>query len=219
MSLARLVITAVKVEGRSKSEVAREYEISRFWVQQLVHRFEVEGEVAFQPRSRRPHSSPHAVGPELEDQIIRYRKTLSKKGLDAGAETIAAHLAGDGVQPVPAVSTIWRILVRRGFVTPQPQKRPRSSWRRFSADQPNERWQADITHWRLADGSEVEILNILDDHSRVCLASKAGRVIPGTQVWHTFRAAIGRWGPPAEVLTDIQAWWCPEGPRIVRPAV
>jgi transposase InsO family protein len=202
MSLARLVITAVKVEGRTKSEVAREYEISRFWVQQLVHRFEVEGEVAFQPRSRRPHSSPQAVGQELEDQIIRYRKTLSKKGLDAGAETIAAHLAGDGVQPVPAVSTIWRILVRRGFVTPQPQKRPRSSWRRFSADQPNERWQADITHWRLADGSEVEILNLLDDHSRVCLASVARLVFTGTQVWHTFRAAIGRWGPPAEVLTD-----------------
>lgn len=47
----------------------------------------------------------------------------------------------------PAVSTIWRILSRRGFVTPQPQKRPRSSFVRFEAAQPNERWQADITHW------------------------------------------------------------------------
>jgi transposase InsO family protein len=72
---------------------------------------------------------------------------------------------------VPAVSTIWRILSRRGFVAPQPQKRPRSSWKMFCADQPNERWQADITHWGLADGAEVEILNILDDHSRLCLAT------------------------------------------------
>ena len=202
MSLARLVITTVKLEGRTKSEVAREYGISRFWVQQLVHRFEVEGEAAFQPRSRRPHTSPHAVGPELEDKIIRYRKELSKKGLDGGAETIAAHLAAAGVQPVPATSTIWRILSRRGFVNPQPQKRPRSSWRRFCAEQPNERWQADITHWCLADSSEVEILNILDDHSRVCIASVARRVIPSPQVWRIFAAAISRWGPPAEVLTD-----------------
>ena len=95
---------------------------------------------------------------------------------------------------MPVASTIWRILVRRGFVTPQPQKRPRSSWKRFCAEQPNQRWQADITHWRLADGSEVEILNILDDHSRVCIASVARRVTTGVQVWASFCTAFDRWG-------------------------
>jgi transposase len=84
MSLARLVITAVVVEGRSKSAVARDYGISRFWVHQLVNRFEAEGEAAFQPRSRRPHSSPHAVSLELEDQIVRLRKTLTEKGVHLG---------------------------------------------------------------------------------------------------------------------------------------
>jgi hypothetical protein len=84
MSLAELVITSVKVEGRSQSEVARDLRISRFWVHQLVKRFEVEGEAAFQPGSRRPHRCPHAVGTVLEDQIIRLRKDLSKRGLDAG---------------------------------------------------------------------------------------------------------------------------------------
>jgi transposase InsO family protein len=117
-------------------------------------------------------------------------------GVDAGAETIAAHLQIAGIDPVPAVSTIWRILSRRGFVVPQPQKRPRSSWKSFCADQPNERWQADITHWRLADGAEVEILNILDDHSRVNIAAKARRVTFGPQVVDTFLAAFGRWGRP-----------------------
>jgi transposase InsO family protein len=141
------------------------------WVQKLVHRFEAEGEAAFTPHSRRPHSNPRAVSLELEDQIVRLRKTLTRRGLDAGGETIAAHLAAAG-QPVPAVSTVWRILSRRGFVVPQPQKRPRSSWQTFCADQPNERWQADITHWTLADGGEVEILNILDDHSRLCLGKR-----------------------------------------------
>ena len=202
MSLARLVITAVTVEGRAKSAVARDYGITRFWVQTLVKRFTTEGEAAFEPRSRRPHHNPRAVGLEVEDQIIRLRKQLSRRGLDAGAETIAAHLAVAGVSPMPAVSTIWRILSRRGFVTPQPQKRPRSSWRRFCAEQPNQRWQADITHWRLAEGLEVEILNILDDHSRVCIASIARRIFTGTQVWQVFLAASSRWGVPSEVLTD-----------------
>ena len=110
MSLARLVITAVTVEGRTKSAVARDYGITRFWVQTLVKRFEAEGEAAFQPHSRRPHTNPRAVDLEIEDQIVRLRKTLSRQGLDAGAETLAAHLAGEGVAPVPAVSTIWRIL-------------------------------------------------------------------------------------------------------------
>ena len=48
MSKARLVITAVVVEGRSKSEVARDYDVSRYWVQQLCRRYP--------PRVRRPSS-------------------------------------------------------------------------------------------------------------------------------------------------------------------
>jgi transposase InsO family protein len=202
MSMARLVITAVTIEGRSKSEVAREYGVSRVWVQKLIHRFEADGEAAFEPRSRRPHSNPYAVDLGVEEQIVRLRKQLSKDGVDAGAETIAAHFQINGVSPVPAVSTIWRVLSRRGFVVAQPQKRPRSSWHRFCAEQPNERWQADITHWRLADGAEVEILNILDDHSRVNIAAKARRITLGPQVVDTFTAAFGRWGLPASVLTD-----------------
>jgi transposase InsO family protein len=208
MSKARLVITAVVVEGRSKSEVARDYDVSRYWVQQLVKRYLVEGEAAYQPRSRRPRHSPHAVPAGVEDEIIRLRKELTRQGLDAGADTIRSHLARrpPGSFPdqpvVPAVSTIWRILARRGFVTPQPQKRPRSSWHRFAAEQPNERWQADTTHWQLADGTDVEILNLLDDHSRLALASVPRRTITGPDVLHTFQDAFLRWGIPASVLTD-----------------
>jgi transposase-like protein len=110
---AQLIITAVVVEGRSKTEVARDYGVSRYWVQQLVSRYQREGPAAFQPRSRRPHHSPHAVDADTEDAIIRLRKELSKHGLDAGAEMIAAHLARcapvESGRLVPAVSTIWRI--------------------------------------------------------------------------------------------------------------
>jgi transposase len=162
MSLASLVVTAVKVEGRSKSEVARDYGVSRRWVHELVRRFEVEGEAGLEPRSRRPHSSPDATPRAVQDEIVALRKQLSDQGLDAGAVTIAAHLSRTH-RLVPATSTIWRVLTRRGFVVPQPQKRPRSSFIRFEADQPNERWQADVTHWQLSDGTDVEILNIVDD--------------------------------------------------------
>ena len=203
MSKAQLVITAVVVEGRSKSDVARDYQVSRYWVQQLVKRYEAEGAAAFTPRSRRPHTNPHALQPDLEEAIIRLRKTLQRQGYDAGAATIAEHLRRDpNITVVPAVATIWRVLSRRGFITPQPQKRPRSSWKRFEADLPNQCWQADVTHWHLADGASAEILNIIDDHSRLAIACIARTTITGLNVTDTFTDAFATWGAPQSVLTD-----------------
>jgi transposase len=145
MSMARVVIMAVVVEGRSKSEVARDYGVSRQWVQRLVARYRSEGEAAFEPHSRRPHTNPRRIDEATEDAIVGWRKQLSEAGHDAGADTIAWHLRlTTGVSP--SIATIWRVLSRRGFVTAQPHKRPRSSWHRFAAELPNELWQADITH-------------------------------------------------------------------------
>jgi transposase InsO family protein len=199
--MARVVITAVVVEGRSRSEVARDYGVSRRWVQTLVGRYLVEGEAAFEPRSRRPHGQPRRTPVEVEDQIVACRKQLAGAGWDAGAQSIAAVLSGQGVV-VPSVATIWRVLSRRGFVTPQPHKRPRSSWRRFEAQLPNEVWQADITHWLLADGGEVEILNIIDDHSRLLVGATARRVFKAADVVTAALAAMATHGRPERMLTD-----------------
>jgi transposase InsO family protein len=201
MGMAQLVVTAVLVEGRTKSEVARQYGVSRRWVITLVQRYLAEGEAGLQPRSRRPRASPQRTGQELEDEIIAIRKDLDRHGHEAGAATIAFHL-GQRHGSSPAVSTIWRILVDRGFVIPQPHKRPKSSYLRFAAEQPNERWQADITHWRLADGTDVEILNVLDDHSRYCLASSTLRVFKSADVDRRFRATADLHGYPTSLLTD-----------------
>lgn len=203
MSKAQLVITAVVLEGRSKSAVARDYEVSRYWVHQLVKRYEAEGPAAFEPHSRRPHTNPRAVADDLEERIVRLRKTLHRQGYDAGAATIAEHLARDpAITTVPAIATIWRVLSRRGFITPQPQKRPRSSWKRFEADLPNQCWQADVTHWQLADRTRVEILNIIDDHSRLAIVSIAHRTVTGPHVVQAFTHAFTTWGTPAALLTD-----------------
>jgi transposase InsO family protein len=205
MSMARVVITAVVIEGRSKSEVARDYGVSRVWVQRLVKRYLAEGETAFEPRSRRPHHNPRRVVDEqLEDRIVELRKQLTEAGLDAGAETIGWHLRRSG-QACPSVATIWRTLSRRGFVIPQPHKRPRSSWHRFEADLPNEVWQADITHWPLADGSEAEILNVLDDHSRLLVGATARPVFTAGDVVSDLAAAMSLHGRPERLLTDNAA--------------
>jgi len=204
MSMARVVIMAVVVEGRSKSEVARDYGLSRRWVQKLVARYAVEGEAAFEPHSRRPHRNPRRIAQDTENAIVALRKQLSEAGHDAGAETIAWHLRAQ-TGAAPSVATIWRVLSRRGFVTPQPHKRPRSSWRRFQAELPNELWQADITHWPLATGSKVEVLNIIDDHSRLLVGSSARAVFKASDIVTDLHTAIARHGRPERMLTDNAA--------------
>jgi transposase InsO family protein len=199
--MARLVITAVVVEGRTQSEVARDYGVSRQWVNVLVGRYRSVGEAAFEPRSRRPHSSPQQTPDPVEDAIVEIHKELDGAGHEAGAATIAFHLEQRHGH-APAVSTIWRILTARGCVTPQPHKRPRSSWQRFEADQPNERWQADVTHWRLADNTDVEICNQIDDHSRFAVGCDAAAVFNGPALDHAIKKSTATYGFPASYLTD-----------------
>ena len=220
MSKARLILTALFIEGQTPSEVARRYDVHRSWVHRLKTRYLAEGEAAFAPRSTRPKTSPTATPAATVEAVRRLRKELTDKGLDAGPDTIVWHLAHHQ-QTSLSPSTVARILSRDGLVTPTPSKRPKSSYLRFDAEQPNECWQADFTHYRLADParSDTEILTWLDDHSRYALDVTAHRRVTGPIVAARFLAAAAEHGFPASTLTDIQAWWCPEGPRIVRPAV
>jgi len=201
MSKARLIITAVIVEGRSQAEVARAYGVSKGWVSKLVARYRAEGEAAFEPRSRRPNRSPHQTSSETLGLIVELRGQLSDKGLDAGADTIVWHLQHHhGIRVSPA--TVWRHLKAQGLITPQPKKRPKNSYVRFEAFLPNEMWQADFTHWPLADGSDTEILSFLDDCSRYALSVTAHRRVTGPIVLKEFRIAISDYGQPASTLTD-----------------
>jgi transposase InsO family protein len=134
----------------------------------------------------------------VEDEIVRLRKELP---LDNGAQTIAYHLARTD-WPVPSVSAIHRALVRRGLVTAQPDKRPRSSWRRFEWPRPNDAWQIDATCWALSSGREVWIMDLLDDHSRVALAARVYPQPSGEAAWGAFCSASEHWGLPAHVMSD-----------------
>jgi transposase InsO family protein len=205
MELAGYLVNAVVLEHRPVAEVARAHRVSRSWLYELLARHRELGEAAFVPRSRRPKSSPSRVPVEIEDEIVALRKSLAEDGLDAGAHTIQYHLQLRHRRQkavVPSVSSIWRVLKRRGFIVPQPHKRPKCSYVRFNAELPNECWQADTTHWSLADGTDVEVLNIIDDHSRFLVAAKAFATTKATDVVATFQAAASELGLPASLLTD-----------------
>ena len=199
------VVAFVAGEAMNVQQVCREVGISRQTFYKYVARCRAEAMAGFEERSRRPHSFPHATTLEVEDAVVRWRKQLAQGGLDHGATTIQWHLGRDEAftAPVPSVATVHRILVRRGFITPTPVKRPKSSWRRFEASAPNEWWQIDSTDWVIAAAPcVVKIFNVIDDHSRVVCASRAVVEATSEEAWTTFCAAGQVWRLPAGVLSD-----------------
>lgn len=210
MAKARYLVEAHLVEGRSVAELAKAHGVHRSWIYKLLARYREGGYGALEPRSKAPRSSPGRTPEEVVRAVVSLREQLLAQGHDGGAETIAHHLAKE-LDSVPSVSTIWRILRREGLVVPQPQKRPRCSLIRFEAELPNEMWQADITHWRLAGGQGVEILNMIDDHSRLFVASRAFPTAKAADVVEVFRSAIDLHGAPASLLCDTAP--CSPRPR------
>jgi transposase InsO family protein len=206
VSKARLVITAALVEGRPVAEVAAAYGVARSWIYELLARYRAEGEAAFEPRSRRPRTSPKAIPTATVELIIRLRGELAGRGLDAGPHTIAWHLAEQHSLTV-SPATIWRTLNRAGLISPEPKKKPKSAYVRFAAELPNDMWQTDFTHYRLTRpdgrlGADAEILTFLDDHSRFVLSVTCHRSVTGPVVVAAFRQAIADQGIPASVLSD-----------------
>lgn len=200
MSKRRLVITAV-LAGSSQSEVARTYGVSQSWISRLMTRYAAEGQAAFEPRSRRPHTSPNATDAATTELVLDLRKQLTGAGLDGGADTIGWHLT-QRHQITLSRATIHRILTRAGAVTPEPGKRPKTSYLRFAAEMPNEAWQSDFTHYRLSTGVDTAIITWLDDHSRYALHVSAHPRLTAPIVVATFSQAAARHGYPASTLTD-----------------
>ena len=201
MSKHRVVVLKIVTGQLTVSEAAASSGISRRHLHRLLARFRAGGLDAVQPRSRRPRSNPAATPQEVRERIIQLRQQLTRSGLDAGPVTIAWHLEREGHR-APSTSTIRRILHTAGLITSEPRKRPKSSYARFQAASPNETWQSDFTHWRLADGTDVEILNWLDDHSRYLISTTACTPVTVDDVVATFLTACQHHGTPASTLTD-----------------
>jgi transposase InsO family protein len=206
MSKTRLVITAVVIQNRPVAHVAAEYGVSRSWLYELLARYRSEGDAVFEPRSRRPKNTPNATAEEVVELIVELRHKLATTGLDCGPDTIGWHLEHHHGITI-ARATISRHLTKAGLVVPAPKKRPKSSYIRFQAEQPNECWQSDFTHYRLTNpdgrpGPDSEILSWLDDCSRFALSVTAHLRVTGAIVLTTFRQTVARHGIPASTLTD-----------------
>ena len=185
------------------AEFCREQKISRQTFYKWRARFGEAGIEGLQDRSRRPHRSPGQTPAGVEEAVLRTRKQLIEQGLDHGPQSIVWALQRVEVPDVASCSTVWRILVRHGMITPQPQKRPKSATKRFCFSRPNECWQSDWTRWYLADGAPVAIAGSLDDHSRYMPALRAGLGdATGDVVWSVMLAGITECGIPAMSLTD-----------------
>ncbi len=160
--------------GARVREVARAHGVSKTWLYELVARYHAEGEVGLvaapngrivhQPvcpkRSRTRWSRSESSSPSSVLRPDPTRSTRTSPMPTAGSLRAQSRASG-GSSP------------RRGFITPEPHKRPKSSYVRFEAALPNECWQMDVTHVVLKNGRSVDVLNVIDDHSRLCLARPA----------------------------------------------
>jgi transposase InsO family protein len=201
MSRARVAVLQVVSNQAAVTKAASEYGYSRRHLQRLLARYRDGGLDALEPRSRRPKTTPIATPQDVRERVIELRSGLTADGLDARPVTIAWHLEQEGLKP-PAAATISRILHQAGLITPRPASVPVSSYTRFEMAQPNEMWQSDFIHWRLADGTDVEILVWLDDHSRYLLSCTAHEPVTGDDVVTAFLGLVEEYGPPASTLTD-----------------
>jgi transposase InsO family protein len=171
-----------------------------FW--DLRRRHAAMGDLVLEPLSRAPKRVANRISGEAEEAIVAMRKSLDDLGADSGPASIRCYLTAALGEATPSEATIWRVLTRRGFITPEPKKAPKHAHRSFVAKRANECWQIDATHWPLADTSPVEIINVLDDCSRVAVASLAVVTCTTENSFEAMCLAAQRWGWPERVLSD-----------------
>jgi transposase InsO family protein len=189
---------------RTVTQVCAEHDISRDTFYRYRRQFALEGLTGLQPRSRAPKTSPTRTDETMTALIVAARTALEHEGWDNGARSIHARLCHNGITEPPAPRTIHRVLQREGLITPEPRKRPRSSYRRFVFPATDDCWQIDAFEHHLADPTThpVVIFEILDDHSRYNLDALAWPSETTEGAWTTMTRAISRYGTPRMVLAD-----------------
>ena len=171
------------------------------------HRQRIAAEGSWQARSRRPRSSPGLTGPQVTAHVVRLRAGLAPgNGADAIVAALRELAAADGWAGrgwrVPHRSTVNKILKRAGLVTPQPRKRPRSSYRRFAYARPRDCYQIDATEVKLAGGQPAVIFDVLDDCTRLLAACHAAGAETAAAAVTAITTAAAAHGAPGIVLCD-----------------
>jgi transposase InsO family protein len=199
MSLRRTIVE-VDLARLNVTEFCREHGVSTWFFYNVRRKHAADPDAPLEPRSRAPRRVANKTSPEVEDAIVAKRKELRDASLECGPATIAWHLRD--LPGVPSESTIWRILTARGFIVADPSKAPKSAGRRFAMERANESWQLDDTGWDLADGTEVKILNIVDDCSRLLADTVAMVSCTGDRALRVVLDAGAELGLPERVQSD-----------------
>jgi transposase len=207
-------VLAVISDGRTVTEVAAAVGVSRQSLHSWLGKYESAGLEGLGDGSHRPRGHPRQMPPVVEAAVLEARRNHPSWG----PRRIVIELARRGV--TTSKSAVYRCLRRTGSVEPDGRRRRRREWKRWERGRPNELWQMDVVGgFLLAGGSQAKALTGVDDHSRFCVSAKLMTQERTRLVCDGLTAALTTYGVPEQILTDIQAWWCPEGPRIVRPAV
>ena len=180
----------------------REHGVSRSWFYKVRARALAEGTwAAMELGSHRPVTNPGQTSAEVAELAVKIRRELAGNGFDCGPLSVAALMRRRGLVP-PSRATLARIFNRAGEVVPAPKKKPRSAYKRFAAAAPNELWQIDATEWPLPGGRTAMIFQVIDDHSRLALASLAARGETSEAAIAVVRTAVARHGAPQKFLSD-----------------
>jgi transposase InsO family protein len=187
---------------RSMSAICQEFGISRKTGYRLVHRYQMDGILGLCDQSRAPHHHPHAVSDDMVGTILELRERHPRWG----PRKLRAWLDRNRPRTLwPSASTIGRMLLRHGKITPRRRIRRTPPYTQpfRTCLEPNAVWCADFKGWfRTRDGSRCEPLTVSDGHSRFILAC---RVLPTTtqaSVRPVFEALFREYGLPAAIRTD-----------------
>lgn len=199
----RMRIAMLSYDGTTLSvaEFCRLHEISRQTFYKYRKRFETDGVSGMVPKSKRPLVSPNRTPVEQVEAVLEMHDQLRADGWDCGARSVRDRLLGLG-QPTPSDRTVHRILADHARTKVSPKKRPRSSYRRFESSAPNGIWQLDGTSRFLADGTEVCILRLEDDHSRMTLGTRVAGSENMADTWSLLEETMTAHGRPAILLHD-----------------
>ena len=180
-----------------------EHGISRETFYAIRRRAATEGPAAaLEPRSRRPKVSPSRLTDEVARQAIGVRAALERSGLDHGPISVHEKMRALGMEPVPAVSSLARIFRDAGVARLEPRKKPRASYRRFVYPAPNACWQLDGTEYVLTGGRKCVIFQLIDDHSRLAVASHVAWGETSAGAIAVVAKGIAAHGVPQRLLSD-----------------
>ena len=187
-------------QGRTVTEVAARYGVSRQTVHRWLRRYESDGLDGLEDRSHRPRSCPHQMPVKVEAALVALRQVHPHWG----PKRLAWELEQRGiVEAAPSPSAIYRSLRRHGLVQGRKRRRRREDYKRWQRQRPMELWQLDVVGGiALANGRYLKMVSGVDDCSRFCVLATVVPSETARAVVAAFSGALRRYGIPDEVLTD-----------------